>query len=481
MTILRVTVGSLVVFAISVVADPVERAAARKPVTSIRIDPTVELMTIVFRLAGNWEYQQMRFPEYGAAIDSHFVAYRNHPAIDYARHMQQERGISFNAPITLAVHLDAEHLDPRVPLDLQPTGLDDRWMPAEATEFLARLQRFRDDSGFTSFFASHSRTYDVAAKRLESVLDRGFDQEWFRSYFGELPQADFQVIAGIGLGGMNFGTRVLFPDGSMVVHAVIGVANVDDEGAPVFGNTAVSKVVHEFSHSFVNPVVLRHAPELVASGNALLAASGEEMAHYGRWEMVIEESIVRALSIRQSPLSQPGAEGRAIRAEEQEGFFWMEEVNAALSRYESSRDRYRSFSQFVPELVKVFKEVGAEAEALVSLRRTRLDSLRPRVISVSVPDGSHDVDPNLDVLIIEFDRPMFREGYGLLTQGGSERAPDLSNVDWDESGRIAKISIHLKPNVAYSFWLNTEHGGPFMSEDGAMLGAFPLRFATGSR
>lgn len=58
-------------------------------------------MSILFRLAGNGEYNQCRIPAYDKAIDQYFAPYRNHEALQLARRMQ----VGFDAPMNLAIHI----------------------------------------------------------------------------------------------------------------------------------------------------------------------------------------------------------------------------------------------------------------------------------------------------------------------------------------------------------------------------------------
>ena len=78
----------------------------------IGVDPRVELMGIIFRLAGNPEYTQGRIPAYNAAIDSHFAAFRDHEAIRLARQLRNKDGVSYDAVMNMAVHIkDVESLE----------------------------------------------------------------------------------------------------------------------------------------------------------------------------------------------------------------------------------------------------------------------------------------------------------------------------------------------------------------------------------
>jgi hypothetical protein len=89
----------------------------------VGVDPRIELFSIVFRLAGNNEYTQGRVPSYLDAIDRYFAPYRDHPAVKLARELAETDGVGFNAPMNLAVRLDAvPSLTERIPLDSAGIG-----------------------------------------------------------------------------------------------------------------------------------------------------------------------------------------------------------------------------------------------------------------------------------------------------------------------------------------------------------------------
>ena len=90
----------------------------RHPPARFGVDPRVELMSIIFRLAGNNEYTQGRIPAYNTAIDGDFAPFRNHEAVRLARRLRDNDGVSYDAVMNMAVHVKdveslAEHIRPR--------------------------------------------------------------------------------------------------------------------------------------------------------------------------------------------------------------------------------------------------------------------------------------------------------------------------------------------------------------------------------
>ena len=52
---------------------------------NVKVDPRVELMSIIFRLAGNPEYNRSQFFAYVGDIEKHFGQFKEHPVVELAR------------------------------------------------------------------------------------------------------------------------------------------------------------------------------------------------------------------------------------------------------------------------------------------------------------------------------------------------------------------------------------------------------------
>src|SRR5215210_6592868 len=93
-----------------------QKSAATLP--HIGVDQRVELMAILFRLAGNREYNQGKLQPYVSEIDRHFGPFREHEAIKRAAEMREKIGIGFDTVMFLAVHMNNPYdLQERVPFD----------------------------------------------------------------------------------------------------------------------------------------------------------------------------------------------------------------------------------------------------------------------------------------------------------------------------------------------------------------------------
>src|SRR5262245_16521587 len=94
----------VIVAAITVSAAHLPSGAGDQGEYRVGVDPRVELMSIIFRLAGNSEYNQGVLKSYLDDIDAHFGPHKDHAAIKFATKLRQTRGVSFDAVMGMAIH-----------------------------------------------------------------------------------------------------------------------------------------------------------------------------------------------------------------------------------------------------------------------------------------------------------------------------------------------------------------------------------------
>ncbi len=343
-------------------------AAPARPVAAsfdVTVDPRVEVIGLIFHLAGNPEYNMGQVPSYERDVAEHFGRFQDHPAAKLAAELRNTRGVSFDAPMSLAVHLkEGYSLEPRAPLDPLPPGFDERWRPEDVKQFLEAARAFVKDTGFREFMEAHRPLYQTATSRLEETLKAKAHLEWFDRFFGPRPGRRFHVVVAMLHGGGNYGPH--FRQGKEEdVYAIQGVWQLDEKGEPLFDEGTVETMVHEFGHSYVNPIVDAHLGEFEKAGKKLFAQSQDIMAQqaYGQWQTVVRESVLRACQTRYA-LAYRGEEAakQAVASEAQRGFTWVGPLSQTLGEYERNRKQYRSFEDFVPPLAACLDGCAAKTK-----------------------------------------------------------------------------------------------------------------------
>ncbi|MGA2531645.1 MAG: DUF4932 domain-containing protein [Candidatus Aminicenantales bacterium] len=459
----------------------------------VLVDPRIELMSIIFRLAGNQEYNQGRIPSYNKDVDAYFAAFKSHAAVVRASALRESHGVSFNAPMSLAIYLTAPPaLAERVPLDPLPSGVDERWTAADARAFLADLRSFARDTKFDAFLAAHQTLYHTSVDGLQQVIREARVIEWFDGFFGRRAAADFIIPLGMLNGGGSYRASAHLAGGAEEIYSVLGVWAMDDKGLPKFDKGVAGTIVHEFCHSYSNPIVDAHLEALKAAGEKIFPVVESELRQqaYSTWQTMMYESVVRACSVRYAlATSGLGAAASEIGYNRERLFLWTGGLSELLGEYEKNRAAYPTLDAFFPRVITFFDDyarTGRAAADLAALRKeksARMEALAakaPKVVSISPDNGAKDVDPALvNEIRITFDRPLKADRMALITVPGAEFPGSQVNTPrYDASRTTLTIPCDLKPDTAYGFSMNSAELLVMADDQGNPLVPLVYRFRT---
>jgi hypothetical protein len=404
------------------VPDPSPRVATH---VDVRVDPRVELMSIVFRLAGVSGYTMNNFRSYVSAIESHFGGHREHPAVLLVARLAREHGVAWDAPMSMAVHLTpAPALAVRMSFD--DAVLDARWPRDMALLFVEQLRHFAMVSDFDSFLRSHAGLYAEIESRMRETVREQVSLDWLDGFFRQTPGAPFTVLLGLSNGGASYYTRFADGDAAEEIYSVIGAWVMDADGLPVFDETVAATVIHEMAHAYVNPLVDRHDAQLLRAGDEMYKAVEPQMEalRYPRWDLALKESLVRAVVARyQNDRQGANAAVETLASEAERGFVWIDELAALLGVYHASPQLFPSFTSLLPTLATYFADLAPRTAALAAHYDA---ALRPTLLSASIPAGATDVDPGTTELRFRFDRPStfyrfylgYPDGFGFKDRRG---------------------------------------------------------------
>ncbi len=402
----------------------------RKTAVVPHVDERVELLSIVFRLASNDEYNMNMLPACSADIDRYFAPYKDHPAVRMAHALAEKNGVGFDAVMVMAISLSPPpELKPLV--EFTSTVPDGRW-GIDAQKFLPLLRDFYRDSKFADFYAAHQTMYQMAETRFAATL-ASVDFGWYPRFYGKAPDLTYHLILGMNNGGGNYGPHLVHQDGSMELFSVIGCWTHDAAGNPTYPQTQgyVPTIIHEFNHSFVNPAVDAHWKDFsgVDQIYATVADQMKAMA-YGDARTMVNESLVRAAVTVYFMDSgeDTGKNLKRIRLEQRQGFFWMDALVDKLKQYETQRAQYPTFSSYMPQIASFYRDltqhVTAEAAAFAA-KSAHVVRVEP------FANHSQDVNASIQMIKIVIDKPLesgsgifhqLRDGWKrtLANQGGAE-------------------------------------------------------------
>ena len=450
-------------------------AAENTPV-EVRVDPRIELVGVVCRLAGFEEYH-MRSGEspYTADADAWFHEFEGHPAVTRMRDLKRERGISYDATASFAIHLeDATAARFAMPLEPWPGAFERRWNAASAEAFRADLEDFAKVSRFREFFDRHAELYAATEKRMVAIIDGNLDRSWFQEYYGTVGDAAFGIHPALFQGGHNYGVSIEYPDGKRAITPAIGCWKFDAAGVPEFDATMIPLLVHEFSHAHCNPVIDRHWKDLAKSGEVLFPRVAAQMQRqaYGEWKIVLYESLGRASVLRYLVKHDDKTRANALAADDtKRGFLWIADLAKLLGEYEADRKQYPTLDAFAPRLVAFFDARANE--------QGEVEAKAPKIAKVTPSDGATDVPAGACEIVVEFDRAMDTRSHSVTITDVEFPPIDKSKpIGFDKTGKKFTLHVTLEPGKTYGFGLNGPSFQGFKSKDGVVLTPIVVKFTT---
>ncbi len=440
-----------------------------------KVDKRVELIGIVFRLAGAPEYNFENYKDYTDSIHKHFDQYKDHQAVKLAKKLH-EGGAGYSYVASLAVHLeDVETFKLAAPLIENETKAFGG--EKNINEFLVQLKDFYKRSKFEEFWAENLERYQIAEKDFER-LSNEFHSEWYGEFYGQKTKTRFQIIIALSNGNNFYGSSVDFPDNSRDLYAVF--APLVEEGEARLPDNALSFTVHEFNHSFANPFIDKYSNEFEASAKKLFQKNEKEMSEkaYTSWQIMMYESLVRAATMTYLLKYNPKL-AAGLRSSDmfEQKFYWVDAFTDLLKTYESNRKIYSSLDDFLPQMTGFFDD-AAKTDARVY--KTNFDAKSAHVVKIEPFENTSDeVNSELAEIRIIFDKPLDGKSVSINTGETDEEFPEIvggrAGISFHNENREFVMKIKLKPNTNYGFVLS---GKGFQTSEGYPLKNYKVNFKT---
>lgn len=440
-----------------------------------KVDRRIELLSIVSRIAGYEEYSQDRYKLYVQDIHTHFDKYKSHPLIKFAEELRDSNGVGYDAVMEMAIHLtQPPNLKPSVAFS---DNITDRWGIKNANKFVSLLQQFYVDAKCDSFFKAEENVYRIAESKFKIVFDN-LDLNWYKQYYGKMPNGIFNIVIGLGNGGGNYGPKIKLANSKEEIYAIMGTWSVDSVGQPKYNLKDYFPVLlHEFNHSFVNYLTDNHEKALEQSGLTIFKQVEDKMKlqAYASWQTMLSEALVRASVIEYLKTHEPDGKSadNELIIELGNGFIWMKELVNLLSTYESNRQKYPTLESFMSEIISFYNKISKD----IILLKENYSNLCPHVLSIDkFKNNAQDVDPALTELKITFDKPLKGKGWSIIYgDKGKDFDPVTKVIEYTDNNTAIRFNVLLKPDTEYQFVLV---GLAFKTPDGYPLDRYEVNFKT---
>lgn len=345
---------------------------AAEPHLEVRVDPRVELFSILFRAANNPSYRvPARDTAYERAVRAKIDELQDHRAVVSTRRLFEEHEIGYSAPIGLAVYLQWPSLKPRRSWAPRPPGLDERWEGVDIPAYLKEVRAFVEDGEFETFFDAQKLYWGEVQASLDDFVEPFALAPWFHAFFGDA-QTQHILVQGLLTGPHNYGANVELRSGDKEAYQVVLVWDPDEQGVPRPAESLLAYIAHEMAHAHVNPRTTDASSILQPSAEALFLRVAPQMERlaYGHWKIMVDESLVRAVT--RVYLSERGATAALAEAAEQDdaqGFLWVTDLVDVLEQQRAAAGTQWHYADVLPRAIDVFSHWADDEEAIKRVNR----------------------------------------------------------------------------------------------------------------
>ena len=327
---------------------------------SITVDSRIELLAVVQHFTSWAQKGHIKSKTiYKDDIDHYFGEFKDHPVVTYAESLI-DANFAYDAPVQFMLcHDDPPELVKKTPYSdylIKRAGGEENLM-----QFADELRDFARRTDFMKFYKAHSLLYDTLIAEVNSLFEGKNYVQVLEDFYGESRKSYNFILSPLFSG--NYGIPIKTED-EYDLYAVIGPCSLKGKRTTFAClDYLESMTLHEWSHPFVNPLVDKNY-ELFKKSIALFEPIKRMMQRqaYPNWRVTLYEHLVRAcgeIHLR-AKLHRDFKKEKALEYQEGKGFWYISFIDSMLDVYETQREQYPTFSQFVPVIANRLGQISIE-------------------------------------------------------------------------------------------------------------------------
>lgn len=319
----------------------------------------IDLMSLIWRLAGAPEYNDCRIRKVSESADAFFASMKDHEAVRLAREYRN-RGVSYDAVATYGIYLLLTD-DGLIIFNPFFDGSNNlslrRWPGKSKEEMLVALNDFYQKSNFNKWYNSLETLRGQAISSFKKRCT--IDYDWFDHFYGPMDNVHTQIILSILNGNSSYGPSTDLSYGGKLCSPILGLFREDSAGKPYFADGSPGNAIHEFSHAFCNPLIDKYWESMKDKAEAVFPKVESIMKSqaYSNAKTMMYETLVRASTINYLNTYIPEISKESlIQNEESRGFLMVRDLVEALEKRERYWSKYPTLDDFMPEIVKAIND-----------------------------------------------------------------------------------------------------------------------------
>ncbi len=323
----------------------------------IRIDKRTELLAIIEILSDYGKKYPFLLEKYGnkdyvTEIEEKFKEFKNHKVIQIFNDLTHSLpSFCFSTPIQLFLQLNEDFSFSNLSDDLFSKKLN---RDSKVLELLSTLADFAKEIEFDTYYFHNEFRYRSFIHNIQSQLI-GLDiVRFLNNYYGVTEPKHFIVNL---IPWRTYGCYGTHQNNDLYTHLCCHhKSKKEDEIYPsndhIFNYS--SFLVHEFSHSFINPLTDKYAP--IEKFEPLFNVVREKLRElgYGSTDSILKDHIVRAITLRYLLLERSDIYyyNKQLEIDENWGFIYVRDIMGFLCTYEENRNDYQNMHDFYPVLIQ---------------------------------------------------------------------------------------------------------------------------------
>jgi len=338
----------------------------------VKTDYNIETLVICFEIAdkGFWNFPFDDYQPMKKKARDKFKQYKNHEAILIIDSLVS-RGFWLDAMIEVILKSsplpNARLLHELEESTLKRISDDTNEASILIDKFLGSLNTFYNEAKMPEYFNEHKDYFSsVNLEVKNNVPDEHFINV-MENYYGKKNDSYTLIPSASLYHTMGFGNRIKGNIGFKVFNVFGPLIETKDSLEYGFGFNKPTEIdeltVHEFGHSFINPVLESlENRTLIDKYEYLFEPIKKVMKKqgYGNWKTCVAEHIVRLGEIRISYAMGDSIRANRIRDHyiNDRKFIYLPLLEKSIYKYENTRNEYESIDNFLPELLKSFSKYG---------------------------------------------------------------------------------------------------------------------------
>lgn len=264
--------------------------------------------------------------EYRNDVLAYFDAWKGCEVTRILEKLSDDYNFNFDTPVDL--FLQRKH---GVAPDLAVLCRHRKPIPPELFHhFLDLVDQFEMQSGFSEFYEAHRAYYEVTLWRFIADYDAFQPLDFLTEYLAVAVEKRYHVNLMLGITNSNYGVTVgedlyanCCPNGKSRFMPM-----PDFSCSPIYWTTLI---VHEFAHSFVNPISARNTKRIAEIAPVSYRDTLHKMMYGESMETYINETIIRAIECLYVRRYFADQHDGYVKDYAEEGFCKISEVEALLA------------------------------------------------------------------------------------------------------------------------------------------------------